>query len=219
VLGGVDVVEGRVTGLVSVAGPLVAVSFTAEGTFEVVGAVEVRDTLAIDGTSHFGTAVHAGALTSDGSLRSSADVRVDRTLTVTGLFETPSAHVGALLLSGSAEIPGELAGGALVRAHFRGNSQIGTVRAPKVVLRGAPAGLVPTLIRYVFGGGVAVSVDRIEADTVELSSVDVKSVHAREIVLGPAAHVTTLVGQVVKKHPSARVGYESRTPPPHGLRR
>jgi cytoskeletal protein CcmA (bactofilin family) len=219
VLGDVDVGSGEVAGLVSVGGKLRADAFHAEGTFEVVGAVEVRDGLAVEGTAQFRAPVHAGELTTDGTLRSAAEVRVDRILSAVGLVEAPSARVGAMRLHGSATVPGPLEAQALVLAEFRGDSRIGTIRAAKAVLHGPSAGLVPTLMRSVLGGEAAVHVDRVEADSVELAAVDVGFVHAREIVLGAGAHVTTVEGTIVRRHPSARVGFESRSPPPHGLSR
>jgi cytoskeletal protein CcmA (bactofilin family) len=219
VLGDVVVRSGDVSGLVSIAGKLVAGSFRSEGTFEVGGTVEVTDQLRVEGTTHFANPVRAGDLTTEGTLRSSAPLTASRIFTATGILEAPAVRAGGFLLHGSAEIPGDVEAVALVRANFRGNSEIGTIRAAKVHLRGPPAGAVPDLVRSVLGGHAAIRIGRIEASSVELSAVDVEFVRAPEIVLGAGAHVTTVEGTVVRQHPSARVGFESRTPPPHGLRR
>lgn len=219
VLGDVDVTEGRAQGLVSVGGKLVSGSFRAEGTFEVVGRVDVRDDLTVEGTTRLVAPLHAGGLTSEGSFHTTAEVRVDRIWTASGIVEAPSAQVGAFLLNGSADIGGDLQAVGLVRAQFRGDSQVGTIRGAKVVLHGPPAGAVPSLIRSVLGGAAAIRVDRIEAEYVELGAVDVGFVHAQQVTLGAGAHVTTVEGEVVRRHPSARVGFESHSPPPHGLHR
>ncbi|MGA8542634.1 MAG: hypothetical protein WB947_03725 [Thermoplasmata archaeon] len=219
VLGEVDIGTGSTSGLASIAGKLTAGTFRSRGTLEVVGLAEVREELIVDGTTHFLAAVHAGALQSNGTLRCTGDLRVDRTFTGAGTLEVPSVHAGAFDLTGTAEILGDLEGVAYVRARFRGDSRIGTVRAKRVELHGPPTSLVPTLWRNVFGGSAEVHIERVEADSVVLSGVDVGFVHAREIVLGPGAHVSALEGTIVRQHSTSRVGPESRTPKPHGLTR
>ena len=219
VQGDVDVGSGRATGLLSVAGKLSAETLRSHGSLEVVGVADVRDRCTLDGTAHFGAGLHAGALASNGTVRCDGEVRVDRELSATGVVEAPSVRVGLFELSGSAEIPGDLVALATVRARFRGDSRLGTVRARRVELHGPPTGLLPTLLRAVFGGSATVHVDRVEADSVALSAVDVGFVHAREIELGPGAHVTTVEGTVVRKAESSRVGPESRSPRPYGLSR
>jgi cytoskeletal protein CcmA (bactofilin family) len=219
VQGDVDVGVGAASGLVSVAGKLSADTFRARGTLEVVGPVAVRDQLTLDGTVHFQGSLRAGALELRGSLRCAGDLRVDRTLSARGLVEAPSAHAALFELTGTAEISGDLEAMGVARARFRGDSEIGTVRAKRVELYGPPTSLVPTLLRRVFGGSATVRIGRVEADSVELSAVDVAFVHAREIVLGPGAHVTAVEGTIVRQSSSSRVGPESRSPPPHGLSR
>jgi cytoskeletal protein CcmA (bactofilin family) len=219
VLGNVDVTEAHVQGLVSIAGKLTAGAFRAEGTFEVVGTVDVRDSLTVEGTTRLVAPAHAGSLTTEGTFHSTAEVRVDRIFTATGLVEAPSVRVGAIVLNGSAEILGDVEATGLVQMQFRGDSHIATIRGAKVVLEGPTAGVVPNLIRSVFGGSAAIRIERIEADSVELSAVDVGFVHAQQVTLGAGAHVTTVEGPIVSRHPSARVGFESRSPPPHGLSR
>ena len=219
ILGDVDVGAGTVTGLVAIGGSLTAESFRSRGTLDVHGSTAVRDRLAVDGTVHFGGSVRAGAVDARGTFRSPAELRVDRELTVVGTLEAPSARVGLLDLQGAAEIPGELSALGTVRARFHGDSRLGFVRARSVRLEGPPTALIPTLFRKVFGGAAAVEVGRIEAESVELRAVEVDFVRAKEIVLGPGAHVTTIEGTVVRRHPTSRVGPESRSPPPHGLSR
>jgi cytoskeletal protein CcmA (bactofilin family) len=219
VQGDVDVGDGSVAGLIAIAGKLTAGTFRSRGTLEVVGPIEVREQLSVDGTVHFQSTVRAGELSSHGTLRCGGDLRVDRLLSVVGQVETPSAHLGAFDLTGSAEILGDLEALAFVRARFLHDSRIGTIRTKRVELHGPSTTLVPTLLRTVFGGAATIHVDRIEADAVELSAVDVGFVHAREVVLGAGAHVTQVEGTIVRQHASSRVGPESRSAPPHGLTR
>jgi cytoskeletal protein CcmA (bactofilin family) len=219
VQGDVDVGAGDVRGLTSIAGKLTAQSFRSRGSLEVVGAIEVAGDLSVDGTTHLQSVVHASTLTARGTLDSAADLRVDRALTATGTLEAPSAHVGLLDLTGSLELPKELEAVVSVRLRARGDSHVGEIRAKRVVVEGPPTALIPTLLRKVFGGNASVRVERIDADSVQLSAADVGFVHAKEIVLGAGAHVTALEGTVVRQHSTARVGPESRTPPPHGLSR
>jgi cytoskeletal protein CcmA (bactofilin family) len=219
VQGDVDVETGTVEGLLSVGGRLAAGRLRARGTLEAVGVAEVREELAVDGTARFASTVHAGDLDSAGSLRAIGAVTVDRALYVRGSVEAPSIAARVFDLDGSAEVLGDVTAAVTVRGRFRADSRLGSVRANRVELHGPPTALVPTLWRLVFGGNAAVHVERIEAESVELSAVDVDLVHAPAIVLGAGAHVTTVEGTVVRRHPSARVGPESRSPPPHGLSR
>jgi cytoskeletal protein CcmA (bactofilin family) len=219
VQGDLDVGTGSATGLVSVGGKLSADSFRTRGTLEVVGTADVRDQFTLEGTSHLHAAVHAGTLDARGSLRCDADVRVDRVFNVTGTLEAPSAHVGLLELTGTIDLPGDLEALLSVRARFRGDSRIRAIRAKSVVLEGPPTSLIPTLFRKVFGGSARVLVGRVEAESVEIAAVDVEFIHANQIVLGAGSHVTEVEGTILRRHPSSRVGPESRSPPPHGLSR
>ncbi|MGI0130163.1 MAG: hypothetical protein ACREDE_01700 [Thermoplasmata archaeon] len=217
--GDVDVGSGSSTGLASIGGRLSAGAFRASGTLEIVGPTEVREELTVDGTVHLRAAVRCGTLDARGTLRCGAELHVDRVLTVTGSIEAPSAEVGLFALSGTAVVPGELRALAAVRAQFRGDSAIGSVRARSAVLKGPPTALIPTLLRTVFGGSGVVHIGRVEADAVELSAVTVEFVRSPAIVLGPGCHVREVEGTIVRRHPSSRVGPESRSLPPHGLSR
>jgi cytoskeletal protein CcmA (bactofilin family) len=219
VLGAVDAAEVRLGGLVSLGGTLRARTLALRGTVEVGGATEITDTLRGDGIVHLHAPFRAGSADLRGTIRSGSDVRVDRDLRLVGVLEAPSVHVGLLDFAGRMAVPGDVEATGLVRVRFTANSEVGVVRARSVVLRGPPSGVVPSLWRKVFGGSVEAHVERVEADSVELESVDVYFVRAPSIVLGPGAHVAALEGTVVRQHPSAYVGRESRTPPPHGLSR
>jgi len=219
VQGDVDVESGSAAGFVSVGGKLTAGTFGSRGTLEVVGPTDVRDGLTLDGTVHFQGPVHAGTLGARGTLECTAEVRVDRAFTLIGTLEAPSLRVGLLELTGTVAVPGEVEALASVRARFRGDSVIGSLRARSAVLQGPSVALIPSLLRAVFGGSVTVHVDRVEADSVELSAVDVEFIRSPKIVLGPGAHLTAFEGTIVRQHPSSRVGPESRSRPPYGLTR
>ncbi len=217
--GDVDVDAATVRGLLSVGGKLAAGRLSLRGTFDSVGPVDVRETLTIDGTARLGASVHSGDLRTRGTFHAVGPVRVDRGLFAEGSVEAPSVAATLVELTGSAEIPGALVATGVVRVRFRADSKLGEVRAPRVELAGPPTSLVPTLLRRVFGGSASAHVVRVEAEAVELSAVDVGFVRAERIVLGPGAHVTTVEGTIVRRHPTSRVGPESRSPPPHGLSR
>jgi cytoskeletal protein CcmA (bactofilin family) len=219
VLGNVDVGSVRLGGLTSVAGSLRADSVDLKGTLEVNGATEILGPLRGEGALQLRGPFHAGSVELSGSVRSPQDLRVERQLVVTGLVESPSVHAGLLDVTGRLLVPGEVRATAAVQVRFRADSALGTVRAPRVTVRGPPSGLVPNLWRKVFGGSAAVHVEHVEADSVEIESVSVEFVRALSIVLGPHAHVSALEGTVVRQHPTAHVGPESRSPPPHGLSR
>ncbi len=217
VTGDVAVGEARLRGLAAVGGRLTADRLTVHGTLEVVGPVEVRGSGVFEGTFRPMGPVHLGAGNVRGIARVARELRVDRMLQVAGALEAPSVRAGLLELQGSANIPGEIVSLSGVHARFRGDSSLGPITARDVVLRGPPPGLVPSILRRVFGGAAHVMVERIEADRVELSAVTVAYVRAPSVVLGPGAHVTEVVGTIVRQHPSAHVGPESRSRPPHGL--
>ena len=219
VLGDVDVESLSVRGLLSVGGKLRAGRLTADGTLDTVGTAEVRESLEFDGTARFDAPVHAGTVRCRGTFHLESPLRVDRGLVAVGLVEAPSIAATLFDLDGGADVPGEIVVAGIVRARFRSDSHLGTVRASRVELAGPPTSLVPTLLRRVFGGGASVHVARVEAQEVALSAVDVDFVRADRIALGAGAHVTALEGTVVRRHPTSRVGPESRSPPPHGLSR
>lgn len=217
VTGDVTVGEARLRGLAAVGGRLTADRLTVHGTLEVVGPVEVRTAGVFEGTFRPMGSVHLGAGNVRGIARVTQELRVDRLLQVAGALEAPSVRAGLVELRGSANVPGELVSLTGFHARFRGDSSLGPITARDVVLRGPPPGLVPSILRRVFGGAAHVVVERIEADRVELSAVNVAYVRAPAVVLGPGAHVAEVVGTIVRQHPSAHVGPESRSRPPHGL--
>ncbi|MGP8072844.1 MAG: hypothetical protein ACLPZM_06920 [Thermoplasmata archaeon] len=214
VLNEVDCGEAVLVGGTAIGGAFTADSVRSEGdlavgaAMTVVGAVRSSGTLRARGDVHWGEADVRGRTRLDGM------VRIDRGLSVQGLFVAPSVHAGEFSLVGVAEIDGPLEADR-VNARFRGPGRIGRIRAKSVVLSVRP----PNPVEMVLGRNLAVRIARIEADTVDLEGVNVELVRAREIVLGRDAHVTELEGHVARRHASAHVGPESKSPPPHGLTR
>ncbi len=219
VTGDATAAQATVAGLLSVGGRFTATRVTVRGTLEVLGATDVQDRAEVDGTLRPRGPVRLASARVTGILRTPSDVRVDRDLVIDGALEAGSVHAGVLRLTGSATVPGEVQASGTIRIAFRGDSSLGAVRGREVRLAGPPPGLVPSLVRKVFGGSAHVVVDRVEADRVELEAVQVGLVVSKEIVLGPGAQVTSVEGTVVRQHPSARVGPESRSRPPYGLSR
>ena len=189
VTGDVNVGQAVLEGNVSIGGKLTAGAFRSHGALEVEGPVEVAGAFAGSGQLRAALTLHAGEADLRGASHVLGAVSVDQTLTVRGNLSAPSLAFGALLLEGAAEVPGDLVGRS-VSAHFTNPSSLGTVRAPTVSLRAK----VPNLVEKVLGRQMAVTVRRVEADTVELEGVDVKFVRSPQISLGREAHVTEYRG-------------------------
>ncbi len=214
VLGPVKVGLGVVDGTLVAEGPLVAETFTSRGSLELTGPVEVRGRLATEGTFRARSLVRAGEADLRGTTRLFAGIEVARALSVRGSFSSARVEAGAFDLRGTAEVPGALRCGRLY-AQLTGNSSFSTIEAREVRLRGRPTRLVDRALLH----HTEVKVERIEAEAVALEAVDVEFVRAPTIALGSGAHVTRLEGTVVQVHATSRVGPESKSPPPYGLRR
>jgi cytoskeletal protein CcmA (bactofilin family) len=205
---------GRLEGTVTVGGKVTADELYCSGTLEVEGAMSVARSLSGVGTFRDGASLHAGEADLGGVVRVAGAFSVDGRLTLHGSLSAPSLSFGELIVHGEAQLPGEVVGTSLT-ARLSGDSTFGTIRARSVELRGK----IPNLVERVLGQKVYVVVDRIEAEEVELEGVDVKFVRAPKITIGRDAHVTEVEGTVVGRHPSNRVGYESKSRPPYGLTR
>jgi len=201
-------------GTVVVGGPLTADSGRVTGSLDVGGAVEVASTLVVDGHLRARSPVHAGDLELKGTARCAGDVRVDRTVSVRGTLTVPNLRGTDVDLEGATHIRGDVEA-TRVEARFEQDSEIGRILARSVRLRGR----VPSLVDKAFFRHAIVTVDRIEADRVELEAVTVLFVRAPEIVLGREASVAEVEGKIVRRHPSSHLGPESKSPPPYGLRR
>jgi cytoskeletal protein CcmA (bactofilin family) len=214
VTGEVDAGDVRVVGTLSVGGQVLADTFECRGTLEVEGGVNVVGRLSIDGTLRVAGSVHAAQGYFSGTTRIGRDVSVDRSLVVRGQFAAPSVRSEELHAEAAVEIPGAVEG-VEVDLLLSGDSRLGTVRARSVRILRKP----PNPFEKVLGRSPAPPVDRVEADHVELEGVDVAFVRSPEIILRRDAHVTEVEGTILRRHPTARVGPESRSPPPHGLSR
>jgi cytoskeletal protein CcmA (bactofilin family) len=214
VIGDVNLGTGRLDGTVSLGGKLTATGLEYRGKLDVGGAVDVPGTFTGSGSLRAGLTLHAGDVDLKGTARVLGATSVDRALSVRGSLVTPSLTVGELDLEGEAHVAGDLVGTS-VSARLTTDSAFGAIRARSVTLRAK----LPNLVEKVFGRRVTVTVQRVEADSVDLEAVDVKFVHAPQITLGRDAHVTEYEGTIVRRHPSSRVGFESRSRPPYGLSR
>jgi len=212
VTGDVNVGAAQLEGKVSVGGKLTAGAFRCRGALEVEGPVDVAGTFHSTGGLRAASTLHALEADLRGELQVIGAVSVDRALTVHGSLSAPSLAVGSLALEGEAHIPGDVTGTS-VSAHFTHDSVLWTIRAQSVALRAK----IPNLVEKVLGRPMAVTVRRVEADTVDLEGVDVKFVRSPKITLGRDAHITEFEGTIVRRHPSSRVGFESRSPRPYGL--
>ncbi len=214
VTGEITIGQGMVDGVVSVGGKLAATGLAYHGTLDVGGAVDVRGTFSGSGDLRVGLTLHAMDADLKGTVRVLGATSVDHVLTVRGSLSTPSLAVGELTLHGEAQVPGEVVGHS-VSARFTTDSALGPIRATSVDLRARP----PNLVERVFWRRITVTVPRVEADSVTLEAVDVKFVRSPQITLGRGAHITEYEGTIVRRHPSSRVGFESKSRPPYGLRR
>ncbi len=214
VLAEVDVGEAKLSGQTAVGGAVSADQLRSGGTLEVGGTVDVTGSLVSAGFLRTRGAVHAGQADLRGVVHLAGDLTVDRSLTVNGSLRAPSVRATGFLAEGALEVPGEVVA-SHVEVRFREKSHVGSVHGSTVRLTVRP----PNPIEMVLGRALPVLVLRVEADSVELEGVDVRFVRAPEIVLGRNAHVTEFEGKLVRRHPSARVGPESRSPPPYGLSR
>lgn len=214
VLAEVDVGEAKLSGMTSVGGPFTADTVRSGGTLDLGGSMEVVGRLVSDGSLRTRGPVHAGEAELRGVTHLLGDLKVDRSLTIHGALLASSVRADSFVAEGELEVPGDVEA-ARVDLRFRGKSRLGNVRAATVRLAVRP----PNPIEMVLGRQLPVEVLRVEADSVELEGVEVRFVRAPEILLGRNAHVTEFEGKIVRRHPSARVGPESRSPPPHGLTR
>jgi cytoskeletal protein CcmA (bactofilin family) len=199
---------------VTVGGTLAADRFRADGSLEVSGALRIAETLEVRGTLRTLAAVRAGDLVLGGTTHAMATLVADRVLRFQGSLAAPSLRAGAVEGRGAMEVPGDIEAWR-VAVDLSAASHLGTVRAHIAQLHSK----VPNPVEKVLGREVLVTIDRVEADEVELIGVDVGYVRSPQVTLGRGCHVTTVEGTIVAQHASADVGPRSKSPPPHGLRR
>lgn len=210
----VEVEVADLRGTVSVGGTLRAGRLASRGSLEVERATQVRETVVLRGDARFASTVAATDAEVDGTLRTDGAVTVERTLSGQGTVHAPSVAVGTLRFEGAVRVPGKVEA-KQVDLVLSGDSELGTVFAPEVRIRGK----LPNLLDKVFFHEQHAHVVRIEAERVELEGVDVDFVRAREIGLGRGCHVREVEGSVVHRHPTSSVGPRSKSVPPYGLRR
>jgi len=214
VTGDVQVGDARLEGSVSVGGKFGATSLSSKGALDVGGATEVRGALSSSGDLRVSSTLHAVEATLRGSVRVGGAVAVDRLLSVHGSVEAPALSAGAIVLEGEANVPGDVSAQS-VTTRLSSDSKFGTIRAKQVDLRAK----VPNLVEKVLLKRVTVTARRVEGDSVGIEGASVAFVRSPRISLGRDAHVTEFEGTIVRRHPTSRVGYESKSPPPYGLRR
>ena len=210
----VDVGEADLQGTVSVGGAFRAGRLASDGLLEVSGPLQSEGPISGRGELRAGATLRAGDLTRRGRLQVAGAITVDRRIDVTGWLRAASVAAQDVRLDGVIEVSGPVRG-ASVDLRLRDGSRIGPVEGRTVRL-GAHT---PNLVDKVLARRVTVTIARVEAESVELEGVDVAFVRAREIVLGRGCHVTAFEGTIVRRHPTSRVGPESRSAPPYGLRR
>jgi cytoskeletal protein CcmA (bactofilin family) len=201
-------------GIVTIGGRLAAGTIRGRGTLEVEGSIEVAERLKLGGRLRAMTTVRAGELDVAGDVLSTGPVRVERSAVVEGRLEAKEVTAATLQLTGAARIPGHTQA-TVLSATFKESSSFGTIGGKAITLRARPRNVVDK-VRF---RECDVTVDRIEAESVQLEEITVQFVRAPQIVLGRGCHVAGVEGTVVRQHPSSHVGPESRTPPPYGLRR
>ena len=210
----VDVGLAELDGTAVVGGPLLADELRLVGSLDVRGPVRIAGRLRARGSIEAGSGFRASEATVVGRLRATGELEFDGAARLRGSVRAALLRAGPLELRGEVQVPGTV-GADRLDAELTGGSHLGEVRATEVRLRGRE----PNLVRRLLGTPAPVTVSRIDADLVSLAEVRVDRVKAREVVLGPGAHVTAVEGRVVRQHPSSHLGPESWTPPPDGLRR
>jgi cytoskeletal protein CcmA (bactofilin family) len=213
VLGAVDVGDADLEGTVVVGGPFTADSVSVRGTLEVRGMLTVRGELSLHGTLRAGGAT-AGSARLAGVVRADGPIATQGTLVARGSVSAPAVTGREVHLNGVVRVPGEVRADE-VDLELAERSEVGTVFGRKARIFGPDGGAIDRLLgRYRHA-----HVERVEADALELERVEVTTVIAREAVLGRDAHVARLDVSKLKSHATSRVGPESRTAPPKGLRR
>jgi len=214
VVGDVVADEVVLAGVATVGGGLRASRLDLRGQLQVHGPVEISAALT-GGQELLATAgVRAGTVDFRGTLGIRGAFTVGGHATLVGRIHLTTASVGIGRLEGVVEI-GDRIEGQRVDAVLRTGSRIGAIVAKELDVRGP----VRSVVDRAFGRTPEASIDRIEGDRVSITGVDVAVVRAPEVRIGPGCHVVAVEGRIVAAHPSSRVGPQSRSPPPYGLRR
>jgi cytoskeletal protein CcmA (bactofilin family) len=211
VQGDVDVTRAQIDGSVSVKGKLVAVHVAVEGAIEVTGETRVAQTLAIHGTGRFEAALRAQDLSTQGSIEVAGTVEVPGRAQLNGhLIASGELKIGQLDFKGRIETSGSWTA-ASITGELEGASRVPYIRVGPIRLSRA---------RRLFARhGSSLTVDRIDATEAYLENVDCEFLCAERVTLGPGCHIAQVEGKILRQHSSSYVGWESRSPPPHGLSR
>jgi cytoskeletal protein CcmA (bactofilin family) len=213
VLGSVEVDRAVLLGNVSIGGSIAADRFESSGFLAVFGPARIRSRIQLGGESRWSAVVETSELEVAGRMVVSGPLQVGGLAHVRGTLEVSgAARAGRLVVDGTITVAGLLEAQE-VALHLHRASRVQAIRADvvRVTRRKSlpiPGAAHPTL-----------TVERIDAREVELEGVSCEYLKAERIALGPQCHITRLEGSVVARHPSARVGPESRSAPPHGLSR
>jgi len=209
VLGDVDVDEATLSGLTSIRGDVTGGSISASGTCDILGSVRLTGAFRGSGTTTIGKGVSAeeidlsGAASVHGPVESSGRVRW------AGSLETGEGVSAARVeFEGRGVVPGAIVAKE-VEGRIRGDSRFGSISADRVRIT-RPARL--------FAQG-ELRVLTIEGKDVELEAVVAQYVKAERVALGAHCQIARVDGTITRRHPTARVGPASQSPPPYGLSR
>ncbi len=218
IYGDVDVGELVVDGALSIGGRLVADRVDLRGTIDIAGDARIATTAAMEGTIRIDGSATATALRAKGFLHVGGALEVEGTLATSGSFEVGGeARAGFFQPDGPVEIGGGLTA-RTIDGRFDGESRIERIVAATVRL--TPRQLLRLPVDLPFHRPhAALTVERLEADRVEIEGVTVRYLRSPAIRLGRRCHVATLEGNLLSRDPSSHVGFESRSAPPPGLMR
>ncbi|MGI0131580.1 MAG: hypothetical protein ACREDK_00550 [Thermoplasmata archaeon] len=210
VLGEVDVEEATLHGGIAIRGTLTADRVHLDGYLEVEGPTRVAHQLALAGDARFTSDVRAGEMRGEGSIEVGGPLVVAGTLAWTGHLDVRGdVRAAALRFDGRLTVQGNLYADT-VEGTLRGASRVQNILAPSIAIdRHAP----------LFGAKGCLDALRIEGREVRLAGVVAQYLRADRASLGPDCHIARLDGTIVRRHASARVGPESTSPRPYGLRR
>ncbi len=210
----VQVGQASLDGTTVVGGRLASGQLRSRGSLEVRGPLEVQREFDHRGVLEASGPVRVGSASWDGTARIGGDLAAASVLRVAGSLRANRVAAALVRLRGTATVAGLLTATSL-DAELSGDSAFDEVHAHDVRI----AGPVPNPVRWALGMETNVTVGRIEAESVDLVAVRAGFVRAPAITLGPAAHLVAYEGRIVRAHPSSRVGPESWSRPPAGLRR
>ena len=210
VLGDVEVERAEWNGLVAIRGRIIAGSVASKGTLEVGGSVTTTGALVSAGETTIAGTAQAGSFDGQGLVTIGASMTVPGTARWNGLLQVGGdLTAGATEFEGRFEVEGAVAVAEL-HGKLRGTSRAHSVRADRaIVLRRAGR----------FGGAGTLTVDQIEAQTVEVEGVRAQLVRGQSVVVGPGCEIVRVEGTVRSVHRSSTIGPVSRSPPPYGLSR